>query len=1743
MRAKSVENVAREEIIQTIERAYPLNRDSDLDIRFSQARSIMLEEGDNPVSLGKQRHDLMMDSSKGVLGEPYIEGIPRYTPSKYSVKDSDGKWVLEISDDVIEELSQYSKGGPFEGEDEELIKRLQIGFDAANIAIKGKFPPYTHQVESIIAHAAGKNIVIATGTGSGKTEAFLWPMLTHLGEACNKMTKLEVGGEPLSSENNNYDTPDRGIKTLIMYPMNALVADQMTRLRDLLGDKELEAFFDEKGSPRCIQFGMYTSRTPAPGWLYDRNPKTGRMNLNSKLRDKVKIHAENFKNIKLSDPELYRYLGDKNKLPEKYSGGTEPDLSDFIDNGVLTGERDKELVARHEMHMGGIPQRWEGKKPLYGGCPDVLVTNYSMLEYMLLRPIEHGFWEDTRNWMEESGENLLIVLDEAHLYNGTLGAEIAMLLQRLLLNLRMPQERLQFIVTSASLGDLDSTEGKDKAKKFLRDLTGSDGDTYEFPKGLKLDLKKSDGVFQEVELNEDFILALANVKLKDRDSLISFIRLLDDEIAEKIQSGEDKGTCIYQAIEETDLFVKTYDLLQFGLEEGEEVVIRPRKIVELKDHLFGEDGGEKVVKQKIMATESWLELIASAQLIDGKRITPLMPIRAHYFARGMPELFACIKCRKLHETQKEFCNQDDCNGKVFELFSDRNCGAPFYQFMINAEQSRRRAPNGSLEILRTPIMKDGSIMAWGTQNHELSRVSMLGYFVDDFKVGCWKINLNTGRMEELSEPIVPSIDEAMVLLAGWNPDGWNFNYDLYDIDNRIWSWGAASPHGSIVKGDYCPSCSRNYKYKMSAQITNLQTRGQEVFVRLTHRLVDEQDPVDNELAKRQPNEGRKALIFSDGRQQAASLAGELQRIGALDNFRSALLTLLNTSWLNERPAHERTIARLYPTFVLFCAYQGLNPFDNARRNKDRTDFEKHSRMIIGMLLKQTNALDKVGINEEELNIRSFKDHLIGHIRKRRNTELNEIWDSTTQQGIEVPDDVKVKRSAVLDLFYYAHRTITEMSIDAISDDKDMQNIVNKYSEQKGGEDEVKILGDRLVDGWDVEGGQALGQNKRKKAREDATLADDYRAQAEIARENFEDCINKFLTVEYRDQNAIARVLQAKAKGLTPHEFRNLVKSFWQDVSGNSDLQNFLLNELSKMRGIQLEIFGGSVVNFICNSQGFGYESLGIACPKIIGDEALDETDAASIGLMRTNFSRVLRDGVAIGYGDKSLKNLKRIVSSNIPDFVKMFNPKLYGIKRVDAGRYLRDTRKFGLIKPAKDGYTSDIDGIGKRLIDWMDGEDGRYKWIGPDGKLGPIRPPKLFNKIQIDGEDRDILFNLGENKWSFNPDVIYLEPFIFDDDAKTSLLGEGNLQQSEVGGLRFCRRCYEIRMTEIPPEGSREPACVSCGYHEFVRYEDLEDSGQEHYKQKIRPWRKALVEYISEEKEIRHFRAEEHTAQISTKLDREDMYADTEKFELLFQDIPYRDMERIDGELVPKYSEPAIDILSCTTTMEVGIDIGSLTMVGLRTIPPNPANYQQRVGRAGRGSAEVSIATTWIDNTPYAQSHFQNPLLIIKHNAVAPIVHSVNKRVLKRHIKSCLISQFFKRMEYLTDERAFDGMLDLGQSDLMGALGGVHSFFNDEISQYGHADFLEWLDNKDVGGRSLYTSIYDKLTLWDFIVKTLPDSLENPSDHDKMMLGGSSIKKSNLAEEARDELIQELESMMEELSCDANEEEIEEGVA
>src|SRR5262249_24889646 len=102
----------------------------------------------------------------------------------------------------------------------------------------------------------------------------------------------------------------------------------------------------------------------------------------------------------------------------------------------VTPSTDPELFTRHEVHEAP---------------PDVLVTNYSMLEYMLMRPLERPVFDRTREWLRDNPqERFLLVIDEAHLYRGAGGAEVALLIRRLRVRLGIEADRLQVICTSAS---------------------------------------------------------------------------------------------------------------------------------------------------------------------------------------------------------------------------------------------------------------------------------------------------------------------------------------------------------------------------------------------------------------------------------------------------------------------------------------------------------------------------------------------------------------------------------------------------------------------------------------------------------------------------------------------------------------------------------------------------------------------------------------------------------------------------------------------------------------------------------------------------------------------------------------------------------------------------------------------------------------------------------------------------------------------------------------------------------------------------------------------------------------------------------------------------------------------------------------------------------------------------------------------------------------------------------------------
>ncbi len=109
------------------------------------------------------------------------------------------------------------------------------------------------------------------------------------------------------------------------------------------------------------------------------------------------------------------------------------------------------------------------------------------------------------------------------------------------------------------------------------------------------------------------------------------------------------------------------------------------------------------------------------------------------------------------------------------------------------------------------------------------------------------------------------------------------------------------------------------------------------------------------------------------------------------------------------------------------------------------------------------------------------------------------------------------------------------------------------------------------------------------------------------------------------------------------------------------------------------------------------------------------------------------------------------------------------------------------------------------------------------------------------------------------------------------------------------------------------------------------------------------------------------------------------------------------------FKEGTLNLLSCTTTMEMGIDIGGISIVAMNNVPPHPANYLQRAGRAGRRQESRSLAVTLCKSNPHDQNVFSNTRWAFDSVLPAPGVSLDSAIIIQRHINSFLLSKFFNK--------------------------------------------------------------------------------------------------------------------------------------
>lgn len=495
-------------------------------------------------------------------------------------------------------------------------KNNDIDTDFADFAQCGLFQDkgnikrklYEHQKEAIEFAVKKdieqrKHIIATTGTGSGKTECFLLPVIADL-----------------VNESKNWNQKrTNAVRTLILYPLNALAEDQMIRLRKSLNSNEAIAWLDKNRNGHRFFFGRYTGKTETSGKETESKKQE-----NKKAKEKYISAWEAAKKANIQNSDL-----------------------DLLYHVTNMDDRTAELWDRWSMQ--DTP-------------PDILITNYSMLNIMLFRKQENSIFEETKKWLKEDENNVFhLVVDELHTYRGTAGTEVAYLLRLVLdrLGLHPNHKQVQFLASSASM------QKNEKTEEYLTSFFGVKRDNF-------------DNKFKLL-INPAHIPIVTEPELKLSILILSeFTDIANNENIEKAKEFLLKQT---QCNSCNDIVEKYHllDCLKFAMQdEDNSTILTAKKVPKLAEKLFHTAETEGAV-------EGLLLLICQCKTRSG---AALQPIRAHYFFRNIDGLWACSNpnCTEVDEKyqwdgrkigklyRSPGINTCACGAKIYEALICRSCG-------------------------------------------------------------------------------------------------------------------------------------------------------------------------------------------------------------------------------------------------------------------------------------------------------------------------------------------------------------------------------------------------------------------------------------------------------------------------------------------------------------------------------------------------------------------------------------------------------------------------------------------------------------------------------------------------------------------------------------------------------------------------------------------------------------------------------------------------------------------------------------------------------------------------------------------------------------------------------------------------------------------------------------------------------------------------------------------------------------
>jgi|WetSurMetagenome_2_1015567.scaffolds.fasta_scaffold01432_5 DEAD/DEAH box helicase domain-containing protein len=681
------------------------------------------KEGEN--SFEAERERLLM-KDQVLSREPWIEPIP-----SYPYKMSNGE-KLTITKLTAEDLPNMS------------YKSMALFQEFISTGLMS-YPMYNHQYEMLRHGLEGLDCIITSGTGSGKTESFLlplfadifkeaseWPNRTNTPYKINDWWNHEIRQKDLITFDGEYGhlsskalqrstlTRPDAIRAIVIYPMNALVEDQVTRLREALDSDEIQKFMDEKLGGNRIFFGRYNGTTPVPGQFKHSDDDEEETKLKATRKRKLDDLAEILRDIDKQTASIDSWINEDG-ITKKENSWRKSMKYTFQRLSGADNRISSEMRSRFDMQQ--TP-------------PDILITNYSMLAIMLMRTAENHMIEKTRNWLEEETDKenptriFHLVIDELHLNRGTSGTEIAYLLRLLInrLGLTPDSKQLRIMASSASLEASDP-----KSLQYLHDFFNRDFDARNIVEGPRVEVSQ----MYETKLPAEPFCKLRKLyyydpycfdKLKDSfdkrektpEANSTLFKL--DEIANMlgewcgVYSSEKLATDKLLDILLSDKLAiskRLYDLFDCGNRYG-----KNRAIPFDMHKSNGEDDNNKLNRyffelfeknepKKTLAAEGFIiarglfDMFGKKFENDNRMVIPRM--RFHFFFKNIGGLWATLEkadwknnqpVGRLHATP-DIIDEKSNNHRVLELLYCEECGSIYYGGRRHVEE------DGSIYLLPT----------------------------------------------------------------------------------------------------------------------------------------------------------------------------------------------------------------------------------------------------------------------------------------------------------------------------------------------------------------------------------------------------------------------------------------------------------------------------------------------------------------------------------------------------------------------------------------------------------------------------------------------------------------------------------------------------------------------------------------------------------------------------------------------------------------------------------------------------------------------------------------------------------------------------------------------------------------------------------------------------------------------------------------------------------------------------------